>query len=74
MGYDLSLIRTSLSFSLVKNVRVNLDVFNVLDARVSDIDYLFASRLPGEPIGGIEDIRTHPSVPRTARVSFVVGF
>jgi hypothetical protein len=41
---------------------------------MSDIDYFFASRLPGEPIGGVEDIHVHPAVPRTLRLSMVLGF
>jgi hypothetical protein len=45
-----------------------------LTAMVSDIDYFFASRLPGEPLGGIEDIHFHPAVPRTIRISAVIGF
>ncbi len=61
-------------YQLTKQARVNVDVFNLLNAKVSDIDYYFSSRLPGEPVGGVEDIHTHPAVPRTARVSLVVGF
>ena len=61
-------------YQFMKKLRINLDVFNLANAAVSDIDYYFASRLPGEPLGGVEDIHTHPAVPRTARVSFVVGF
>jgi outer membrane receptor protein involved in Fe transport len=57
-----------------KNLRVNVEIFNLANAKVSDIDYYFASRLPGEPLGGVEDFHTHPSPPRTARVSMVVGF
>jgi len=30
--------------------------------------------LPGEPLEGVNDIHFHPAVPRTARVSLVVGF
>ncbi|MEZ5283404.1 MAG: TonB-dependent receptor [Vicinamibacterales bacterium] len=45
-----------------------LDVFNLLDAQTSDIDYLYTSRLSGEPLGGVEDVHTHPAVPRTIRV------
>ena len=47
---------------------------NAFDAKVSDIDYFFTSRLPGEPLEGVEDIHFHPAVPRTLRVSLVVGF
>ena len=41
---------------------------------MSDIDYYFASRLPGEPLDGVDDIHTHPTAPRTFRVSLVLGF
>jgi len=61
-------------YQFVKALRANVQVYNLLDARVSDIDYYFASRLPGEPIGGVDDIHVHPAVPRTLRVSFIVGF
>ena len=39
-------------YQFVKALRVNAQVYNLLDAEVSDIDYYFASRLPGEPLGG----------------------
>ena len=61
-------------YDLAKRLRLTVDVFNVFNAQVSDIDYYFASRLPGEPLAGIEDIHFHPAVPRTLRVSLVVGF
>jgi hypothetical protein len=41
--------------------------------QASDIDYYYTSRLPGEPLGGIDDIHLHPAAPRTARVSLIVG-
>jgi hypothetical protein len=46
---------------------------NLFNAKMSDIDYYFASRLPGEPLGGVDDIHFHPAVPRTARLGLVVG-
>jgi outer membrane receptor protein involved in Fe transport len=61
-------------YQFTKNLRLNLEVFNLANAKVSDIDYFFTSRLPGEPLEGVDDLHTHPAVPRTARVSFVVGF
>ena len=61
-------------YQFVRALRANLQIYNLLDARVSDIDYYFASRLPGEPIGGVDDIHVHPAVPRTLRVSLVLGF
>jgi outer membrane receptor protein involved in Fe transport len=61
-------------YQFVKALRLNAQVYNLLDAEVSDIDYYFASRLPGEPLGGVDDIHVHPAVPRTLRVSMVFGF
>jgi outer membrane receptor protein involved in Fe transport len=61
-------------YQLAKALRLNAQVYNLLDAEVSDIDYYFASRLPGEPLAGVNDIHVHPAVPRTLRVSMVLGF
>jgi hypothetical protein len=58
----------------LKNVRVTADIFNLFDQQVSDIDYFFTSRLPGEPLAGVDDIHFHPAVPRTLRVGLVFGF
>ena len=58
------------------NERFNivLEGFNLLDSQVSDIDYFYTSRLPGEPADGVDDIHFHPSIPRTARVMLNVDF
>ena len=69
-----SLLNVEGGYQFAKALRLNAQVYNLFDAEVSDIDYYFASRLPGEPLGGIEDIHVHPAVPRTLRVSMVVGF
>lgn len=61
-------------YDLARNLRLTADVFNLFDAHVSDIDYYFVSRLPGEPLAGFDDIHFHPAVPRTLRASMVVGF
>jgi outer membrane receptor protein involved in Fe transport len=69
-----TLINLQGGYQLMKAVKVNVDVFNAFNAEVSDIDYFFASRLPGEPLEGVEDVHFHPAVPRTVRVGLVVGF
>ena len=58
------------------NDRFNVVVegFNLLDSDVSDIDYFYTSRLPGEPADGVDDIHFHPSIPRMARVMLNVDF
>jgi hypothetical protein len=50
-----------------KQFLAQLDVLNLFDSEDHDIDYFYASRLPGEPAGGIEDIHFHPIEPRTVR-------
>ena len=57
-----------------KNVKVVIDVFNLFNAADSDIDYYYASRLPGEPLAGVDDVHLHPTLPRTARLNLVIGF
>jgi hypothetical protein len=42
---------------------------NFLDSRDDDISYVYASRLPGEPAGGVMDTHFHPVVPREARLT-----
>jgi outer membrane receptor protein involved in Fe transport len=69
-----TLVNLQAGYQVSKNVRATVDVFNVLNAEVSDIDYYFASRLPGEPLEGVNDIHFHPAVPRTVRVSMRVTF
>jgi len=54
-------------------VRLTADLFNVFNAQVSDIDYYFRSRLPQEPLAGLDDIHFYPAVPRTLRVNLIVG-
>jgi outer membrane receptor protein involved in Fe transport len=69
-----TLLNVEGGYQATKHLRVNLEVFNLGNARVSDIDYYFTSRLPGEPLQGVADIHTHPTVPRTARANLIVRF
>jgi hypothetical protein len=47
--------------------RLQLDVLNLLDSSDRDIEYYYASRLPGEPLSGVEDIHFHAFEPRQFR-------
>jgi len=69
-----SLVNLEGGYKFSKSVKVVVDVFNLFNAADSDIDYYYTSRLPGEPLDGINDIHLHPTLPRTARVNLVVGF
>ena len=57
-----------------RRVTVSFEVFNLLNSPVSDIDYFYTSRLPGEPLEGVDDVHTHPAIPRTARVALQMRF
>jgi outer membrane receptor protein involved in Fe transport len=69
-----SLFNLQAGYRMTPRVKVALDVFNLFNAPDSDIDYYYTSRLPGEPLAGIDDVHTHPTLPRTARVNLIVGF
>ncbi|WP_373988293.1 TonB-dependent receptor [Duganella sp. BuS-21] len=53
---------------------MQLDAFNLFDRKVSDIDYYYASRLPGEPADGVDDIHYHPAERRSFRVTLKAVF
>ena len=61
-------------YRLTKVLRVTLDVFNLFNQQSSDIDYYYASRLPGEPLDGVNDIHSHPVDKRTFRASIGYSF
>jgi len=51
-----------------------LDAFNLFDRKVSDVDYYYASRLPGEPAEGVDDIHYHPAERRSFRLTLKAVF
>jgi outer membrane receptor protein involved in Fe transport len=69
-----SLFNLEAGYKFTPSMRIALDIFNLFDAEDSDVDYFYTSRLPEEPAGGIADIHLHPTLPRTARVSLILGF
>ena len=52
---------------------VTLDVFNLFDRKVNDIQYFYASQLPGEA-APVEDRHVHPAEPRSFRLTAQVAF
>jgi outer membrane cobalamin receptor len=69
-----TLVNLGVGYKVTPRVRVVVDVFNLFDAEDSDVDYLYASRLPGEPADGVTEIHFHPTLPRTARIGLRVVF
>jgi hypothetical protein len=58
---------------MVGGARLQATVLNLLNARASDIQYYYASRLPGEVASGSGDIHFHPVEPRQVRISLGWG-
>jgi hypothetical protein len=69
-----SLVNGQVSYALSSRLRAVVDIFNVFNASVSDIDYYYVSRLPGEPPDGVADIHSHPALPRAVRAGMRVTF
>jgi hypothetical protein len=74
MSDNTTLWNAEVGYRLSKTARLVLEGFNLFDAKASDIDYFYTSRLPGEPAEGIDDVHTHPVVPRSIRVAVRFAF
>jgi hypothetical protein len=61
-------------YRLSSKVRLVVELFNIFDAEASDIDYFYTSRLRGEPAEGVDDVHTHPALPRSARLGIQWSF
>ncbi|MEO7962691.1 MAG: TonB-dependent receptor, partial [Gemmatimonadaceae bacterium] len=53
--------------------RVQVSALNLLDSNARGVQYYYASRLVGEPMGGVEDVHFHPVEPRQLSVSLRWG-
>ena len=54
---------------LGQGTELTLDVFNLMNRRVNDIEYFYASRLPGESVA-VADRHVHPAEPRSLRLTW----
>ena len=63
-----------IGYRLSNKARIVFEMFNLFDSKVSDIDYFYTSRLPGEPLEGVADVHTHPALPRSGRVGLRLSF
>lgn len=68
-----TLVNAKIGYRLAPNLKLTLEVLNLLDRRVSDIDYYYESRLPGEA-EPVADIHTHPAEMRTLRAGLAWRF
>ncbi|MDQ6769117.1 MAG: TonB-dependent receptor [Gemmatimonadota bacterium] len=67
-------VNARISYAVTPLLKLNLDLFNIFNAQVSDVDYFYRSRLPGEPAGGVDDIHFHPIEKRVVRLGVSTTF
>ena len=61
-----NVVSAEAGYQLNRSFRVKADLLNLFDSKSSDIDYFYTSRLPGEPVGGLDGIHFHPVEPFTS--------
>lgn len=69
-----NLVNAEFGYQVSRVWRLKVDLLNLTDSKSSDIDYFYTSRLPGEPLDGVDGIHFHPVEPRTWRVALVATF
>lgn len=67
-----TLFNGQIAYDFNRNVRLTLDVLNILNAQVNDMEYYYTTRLKGEPAAGISDFEIHPSEPLSFRLSLTI--
>jgi len=67
-------LNARVAYRISRRYSLAVEAFNLTNVKTSDIDYYYASRLPGEPTEGVNDVHTHPLEPFTLRASFTASF
>jgi hypothetical protein len=71
-GY--SEVNLDVGYKVNSKLKVQVSVFNLLNARADAGAFYYASRLPGEPSGGVTDVQLHPLEPASARMTITATF
>ncbi len=66
-SHSSTLVYAEAGYTFQKHVKLGVQVFNLLDAQVSDVDYYYASRLSTEA-APVEDVHFHPAESRAFRL------
>ncbi|MES2683294.1 MAG: TonB-dependent receptor [Pseudomonadota bacterium] len=64
-----TIVNVGAGYHFTKQLKVSAQITNLFDSKDHDIDYLYSSRLSGEPAEGVEDVHFHPIEPINARLS-----
>ena len=54
---------------IIGRAEISVDILNLFDTRRADADYVYASRLPGEPAAGVEGLHRRAVEPRQIRLA-----
>ena len=71
-GY--SEVNLDVGYKFSRRLKAQVSVFNLLNSHADAAAYYYASRLPGEPAGGVNDFQVHPLEPISARFSVTATF
>ena len=63
-----------IGYKINKDLRVELEGYNLMDRKAAAIDYFYTSRLQGEPAGGVNGVHFHPLESRSFRLSINANF
>ena len=63
-----------IGYKINSKLAINLEGYNLTNRKDSAIDYFYASRLPGEPDAGVEDVHFHPIESRSFRLNLIASF
>lgn len=69
-----TLFNTQVTYKVSDKLRLRLDVFIIFDHKADDIAYYYTSRLPAEPVDGVNDIHFHPVESRSFRLAALLSF
>ena len=69
-----TVLQAGVGYQASPHVRLQLEGMNVLNAKVYDIEYYYATRLQGEPAAGVNDRLVHPADPRSLRFATIIHF
>jgi len=67
-------INANIGYRFGTALRMQLDIYNLANARHDAADYYYVTRLRGEPAGGMEGLQIHPLEPRSTRISLTAAF
>jgi len=68
------LLNGIIGYAVSDHIRLAIEGFNLLNREDDDIAYFYDSRLPGEPLEGIEDVHFHPMEKPSVRVTMTYRF